>query len=341
MKFLVASTRHELLPLHHRLRREGHDSEVVVWRARYEKAWDGQVRKVLRHTDGSLSAEALAPAVEEATKGKLAVVTTVRRMAEVFEGSPLVYRDLPPVGSLRDRLCFGGWWEGGELVCPHLLVVDWGAWTGGLGPAVPGALTLIRLHDRPIPGLLGPVLTEVTGHIPAGWRGLVMFDAVEDHTTGEMRLGGLQAGWPWLHTQAFVAEMDNLGNTLAGTEMPFLTRRFVTVVPVTMPPWPNEKGAPVPEGVEVGGLTPLQQGRLMWFDIQVDRAARKLRTAGLDGLLAVAVGSSNSTPALARARSLELAARLEVPGKQFRADAGGAVDGVLATLEDRWGFEAV
>jgi len=76
---------------------------------------------------------------------------------------------------------------------------------------------------------------------------------------------------------------------------------------------------------------------MFWFDVLVDHEARKLRTAGLDGLLAVATGAADSSPALARARALELAVRLEIPEKQWRADTGLTVEAVLSTLEDRFG----
>ncbi|MFQ6027463.1 MAG: hypothetical protein ACE5Q6_08230 [Dehalococcoidia bacterium] len=170
----------------------------------------------------------------------------------------------------------------------------------------------------------------------ASFHGLFHFDVEEDATTGELRLRGLSAGWPWLHTEVFLAELTNFGEVLQGS-LPELARRFVTVLPVTQPPWPNSRQGERREPIEVKGLTPTQQGQAFWFDVSMDTEHRKLFTVGLDGLLMVATGSSDSSPALARARALELAVRLDVPEKQYRVDAGQLVDPVLSTLEERWG----
>lgn len=358
MKALVASLRHHLIPLAHRLRREGHDVEVVTWRSRYESAWDGSFHKLARHSDGTLNAEALRGTVDAANRGEVAVLTDVQRVAELFAGAPKLFGQLssplgPEASAPADRLLLGGWFTGEAIQAPHLLVADHGVQAGGLGAPVLGGLTLVRLgttteevvgqpktDDNPrFPRVLGGAVQQVQEVLKhAGFRGLFHFDVVEEPTTGEMRLHGLAAGWPWLHTQAFVAELESLGTVLEG-KPPVLQRRFTTVLPVSVPPWPSEKSGREPQaGVPVEGLTVQQQGQLYWFDITVDAAQRRLKTAGLDGLLAVATGASDSTPALARARALELAQRLQVPGKSYRPDVGALVDGVLATLEDRWGF---
>lgn len=347
MKVLVASMRSLLLPLAHRLRREGHDVEALVWRPRYEAAWGGQIQKLVRHSDGTLNADALRPTVEAARRGEVAVVTDVRRVAEMFAGAPHLHAQMDlglpqPV----DRLLLGGWFTGEVIQAPHLLVADQGAWTGGGGPAVLGGLTLVRLGGvgigapEGLPGFMAGATQAATERLKsASFRGLFHFSATEDVGSGELRLGGLSAGWPWLHTQAFLAELKSLGKVLAGGA-PHLLHKYVSVLPVTVPPWPSEKRTDMPAGVPVEGLTPEQQGRCFWFDIQVDTEARKLRTCGLDGLLAVTTGASDSTPALARIRALELAHRLQVPEKQLRADLGLQVDAVLAALEDRWSFVA-
>lgn len=343
-RFLVASMRSELLPLAHRLRREGNEVEALVWRARYESAWGGEIGKLARHSDGTLMAEALHPQVEAAAKGDLKVVTTVRRVAQLFSGAKHLYSVLESPAqaiSPRDRLLLGGWFDGESVQAPHLLVADWGAWAGGLGPAVLGGITLVRLGDphqpvRSFPEFVGGAVQAAAERMKsASFRGLFHFDIEEVPETGELRLRGLSAGWPWLHTQAFVAELERLSGLLDGME-PRILHKYVCVLPVTIPPWPNEKRSETQAGVPVEGLTPQQQGRCFWFDIQVDKGAGKLRTAGLDGLLAVATGASDSTPALARARALELAVRMQVPEKQYRPDVGMLVDPVLSTLEERW-----
>jgi len=347
VKFLVASLRSELLPLAHQLRSEGHEVETLVWRARYETAWDGEISKLARHTDGTLMATELRPQVEQATSGELSVITTVRRVAELFHAAKhrYVVENLgdPP----GDVLHLGGWFDGERISAPHLLVSDWGAWTGGQGPRCLGGLTLLRLGGMPsevggpreLPQVAAGAAQAATERMKsASFQGLFHFAMKEDAQTGAMQMTGLSAGWPWLQTQAFLAEMPEIGSFLSGGKLPELPARFVTVIPVSIPPYPNEKRSEMPSGVAIEGLTPQQQGRAYWFDIRVDHEARKLRTAGLDGLLCVATGASNSTPALARARALELAQKMQVPEKQYRMDAAAQVDAALCTLEERWGI---
>ena len=337
MKFLVASLRAELLPLAHRLRREGHEVQAMVWRARYEKAWGGSIEKIAKHSDGTVMAEALRPQIEAAEAGDLVVLTTVTRVAELFHQARRLYGPGPRTEVLpSDRLLCGGWFDGEQVLAPHLLVADWGCWTGGLGPHLLGGLTLLRI-DR-VPEFIAGALLAVTERLKSeSFRGLFHFDVEEKPETGELRLRGLSAGWPEIHSQVFVAELEGLGEVFRD-EAPRLGRRFVSVLPISIPPWPFEQTRGEEGGQRVAGLTVQQQGKLFWFDVEIDHQARQLRSAGLDGFLAVATGSSDSTPALARARALELAHRLTIPGKQYRLDMGGLVDSVLSTLEDRYGF---
>jgi hypothetical protein len=310
-----------------------------VWRGRYERAWDGSIGKLARHSDGTLHAGALQDRVTAAQHDELVVVTDVGRVAELFEhGSKVYHTPDSPDGLPQDRLCIGGWFDGEDVHAPHLLSVDRGVWPGGQGPALPGGMTLVRL-DR-VPPFATGVNKQVRERLKQqGFKGLFHFDVLEDHETGEVGLERLATGWHWLHTQAFVAELESLSDTLEGG-WPSLKRRFVTVLPVSVAPWPNEKSGKL-ETHAVAGLTPQQLGQLFWYDVTIDTKARRVTTAGLDGLVAVAVGSSDATPVLGRARAVELATRLQVPGKQFRPDVGGEVEPALATLEDRWGFSAV
>ena len=333
--------RHELLPLAHRLKREGQEVEALVWRPQYERAWEGSVAKLARHSDGTLHKSALQPHVEAAHRGELTVVTNVHRLGELFAAAPRLFPVLEGREGKeepRDHLLLGGWFTGEEIRAAHLLVADWGAWTGGLGPPVLGGLTLVRLSESGLPAFLRGALQQVSERLKqAGFKGLFHFDVEEIPATGEIRLHGLSAGWPWLHTQAFVAELRSLSDTLL-QQTPTLLHKYVSVLPLSIPPWPSEKNTKLAVGLPIEGLTAQQQGRCFWYDIQVDTASKKLRTAGLDGLLAVATGASDSTPALARSRALELAGRLQVQGKQFRPDLGATVDAALAGLEERWGF---
>ena len=338
MRFVVASLRAELLPLAHRLCREGHSVDVVVWRAKYETAWEGALTKSVRHSDGTLAVAELEPKLREADR----VLTTVRRVQELCPTAYGVAAKLTEADP-KNRLLLGGWFDGESVQAPHLLVADWGAWAGGLGPAVLGGLTLIRLGGAGVSGGTAPSHPSfVAGAVQAAtermksvsFRGLFHFDVEEEPTTGELRLRGLSAGWPELHTFAFVAELENLATTISG-DPPKLLHKYVSAIPISVPPWPSERQGKG-ERLPIEGLTPIQQGKLFWLDMAVE--GRKLTTAGLDGLVAVAIGASDSTPALARMRALELAGKLQVEGKQVRTDAGLFVDSVLASLEDRYGF---
>ena len=338
MKFLVASMRADLLPLAHRLRREGAEVQTIVWRTRYEGAWGDAMPKAARHSDGSLHADVFQPALESARQGGTAVLTDVRRIRELFAGVPALFPHAEGLSVERpsDPLLFGGWFTGERVVLPHLLIADHGIWTGGAGPRQWGGLTLVRVQpdaELSTP-LRGPLAEAIDRLKSVSFRGLFHFDVEEVPTTGEYRLHGLEAGWPWLHTQAFLAELYGFAGLLRG-EASHLQKRFVTVLPISVPPWPNERQGSQPV-VPIEGLTPQQQGQCFWFDMRVRE--RKLETAGLDGLVAVATGASNSTPFLARRRALELGARVQVPEKQYRVDAGGLVDAALASLEERWGF---
>lgn len=342
MKFLVASKRHALLPLYHRLTREGHESEAMAWRRNYEKAWSGKVTPLMRHSDGTLSTEAMQPLVEAARAGELTVVTDIERMREVFAGARFVYSQHENIGGNvpYDLMTFGGWFDGETAKALHVLVNDHAPWAGGLGPPeVLGGLTLIRL---PEPGgmsaaMMGEALHAVTEQLKsASFRGLFQFGVVENATTGSFELAGLVAGWPTLQTEAFVAELGELGALMMGAE-PELTKRFVTVAPMTVAPWPSTRAGEL-EPVEIGGLTPQQQGSVFWYDVSLDVENRRLMTAGLDGLVGVATGASDSTPRLAQARAMETASRIRLRGLQFRSDVGSAVETALATLEERWGL---
>lgn len=342
-KVLVGTHRHELIPLHHRLIKEGWDSEVLVWNRRYERAWDGKVTKIIKRTDGTLNQEALEPVVEAATLGEVVVLTDIHRLAESFSGAQHLFPRLDGLGlpEPKDRVLFGGWFNGEEVQAAHLLVPDWGAWPSGLGPAVMGGLTLVRLSPSTLEraeGLVGGALHTATQALKVrGFKGLFQFDVEEDAEVGGFALRGLVAGWPHLHTEAFVAELASFGDVLSGSE-PQLTRRFVTVLPITVPPWPNPRQGPGTQHPVVG-LTPQQRARTYWYDVIVDTEKREIRTAGLDGLVGIATGASDATPLTSRARALEVAHRVQLPELQFRPDVGSSVESALSTLETRWALD--
>jgi hypothetical protein len=99
---------------------------------------------------------------------------------------------------------------------------------------------------------------------------------------------------------------------------------------VTVPPWPLE--ANVSSQPTLLELTPSQQANLFLHDVRVDREAKQLWVAGLDGLIGVARGCADVWE-LALARMRGVAGAVQVPEVQWRPDVGGQVAGVLATLE--------
>lgn len=314
---------------------------TLVWKSRYEAAWSGSLEKIVRHSDNAVMGKDLAPQIEEAQAGTLFVITTVRRIAELFRHARYLYGPGPWLTHPeRDPLWFGGWFTGEEVQAPHLLVLDHGPWTGGGGDqSVVGGATLIRVANLPAP--VEHALELACQRMKSdSFRGLFAFDVSEDLIHGKLEVRNHCCGWNSPGVLAFIAEAEQQGQCIAGVEPARLRHRFVSVLPVSIPPWPSEKRSEEEAGKPIEGLTVQQQGQCFWFDIAVNEERKQLLSAGLDGLLCVATGHSDSTPALARARALELAHKLQIPGKQYRLDLGSLVDRVLSTLEDRYGFIA-
>ncbi len=316
---LVLSHHHELLPFANRLQNEGLDVRVGVWSSRYTRAWEGSRLQRVRIEPGS-------PIVDECNKGERWVLTNSHQGRLAFGPDAQVWPALQVDNPPQDRLRFGAWLGPGGLAHPHLLVVDQGVWPGGLGPNRPGALTLVW-WDGTLPDFMAGAFANIgQGLAEGGFQGLFQFDLVEEGDG--FKLGGLAAGWPSLHLHAFAAELSLRGVLLGEDVHP--AKRFVVAVPVTVPPWPHPgRSATQP----VGGLTQSQRGAFWWHDVRF--AEGGLETAGLDGLVGVAIGSADSYE-LARAEALELAFRAELAEKQYRPDAGALVGGVLATLEKRF-----
>jgi hypothetical protein len=238
----------------------------------------------------------------------------------------------------------GGWFDGEKLRGHHLLIVDRGAWPGGMGPAIDGAMTLIRV-DIPASIEMVDTLTEKwQDELKAGgFRGLVQWNLNFQTESGEPEADRMEAGWPFLHTHAFVSEMEDFSGLLADPTAPgtvgprtLLPRKFVTVYPISRPPWPTRKARFRFDLVPIQGLTPPQMGRVFWHDVQVQPEDQSISTAGLDGLVGIARGAGD-TNELALVRALEIGLRLRLPEKQFRSDVGRQVQSALAELEGRFG----
>lgn len=329
MEIVTVSFKHGLIPFHFRLTSQGADTYLVIWKQKFEHAWEGRVTPALRGEDGEINAGTLGEIRKRVASGKAALLTDVKK--HPFEEG-LVFGTLGsnrlPTSAIR-----AGFWLSpvGEPLGLHLLIYDNGLWPYGLGPAVPGAVTLAVLPDE-VAGLAEQVRLLATMLHEQGFSGLAQVGIDVNPETGELCFIGVEAGWPFLHTHAFVSELENFSDLISmdPKATPRFTegRRFVTVVPVSVPPWPTPGRAPQQD---VTGLTPQFAAKFFWHDVQVQDGT-KLVTAGLDGLLGVARGAAH-TPELARSTAIELAGRLGVREKQFRPDAGSQVPMVLAQLE--------
>lgn len=342
-KFLVLSTQHWLLPIAQRLRSEGHEVDAVVWlsgkRHRYERAWEGVWPKLAVRGDKSLNSKVQEAMPQVARESGTTVVTDSFNASRDFSGVTKLYPSLRteerPGGPLR----LGGWFDGEQLQLPHVVLADLGVWPGGLGPGGLGGLTLVRVDRDEARSLYDRLLEPIMDHLKSsGFRGLCQFGVELATGSGEPRIRGAELGWPRFHTHAFVSELpetgQGLGWLLDGGSGGRLPRKFVVVLPVSIPPYPLRSSLPTPE-VPVEGLTEQQRSRVFWHDIRVEQGV--LKTAGLDGLVGVVRGAGDNLET-ARREAIQLAARFKLPEKQFRPDVAGAVPTVLAALEEELGL---
>lgn len=334
MKFLVISRTHGLLPFAYRLRNEGHDVQVLIWKKRFERSWDGKFEKLFKMSEKTLTPENLEPVISLAEQGELVVVTDVRDAEEYFSNAQQYLGTHRFPEAPESPLRLGFWFDGETVHAPHLLICDIGAWPGGLGTMKECGMTLARLdgeNEQTALGLLQPVLDPLKS---LGFKGLAQVGLVPDHKA-RFGIRGMAAGWPWLHTHAFLAEMAGTSDLMCG-EPPVLNRRYTTALPVSLPFWPS-RDAPASKDVLIDGLTPKQMGQVFWHDVTLDTEKREVRSAGLDGLIGVAHGSADTHP-LSQARALAIAGTMRFPEKQYRPDVGVSVPGVLANMENTLGI---
>lgn len=333
--FLVVSHAHGLLPFAHRLKLENQDVEALVVAPRFEKAWAGKLRKVLRNSQGDINPETLGPVVAKAEAGDLVVLIDSHQTETVFSNAKLKYGTLRTDSKPQSVLRAGVWFDGEKPHLHHALIVDAGVWPGGLGPNELGGLTLIRVDSPGAIDYLDRICQKQYQELKArGFKGIAQFGLNFRTQSGEVEVSGLEAGWPFLHTHAFLSELEGFGDLMRGTGKSSLPLKFVTALPLTMPPWPNRKAAPR-RPIKVGGLTPQQMSRVFWHDITVE--GTEIRTAGLDGLIGVVRTAADSSE-LSRLKALEIATRAEIPEKQYRVDVGQRVQWTLAELERSFGL---
>ena len=364
-EYLVLSHTHSLLPFAHRLKKEGQKVHPVVVVRQFEAAWHGELLPSLRSTkdkgalDETFITQTFAQAKDEGWIVLTDNLNLHTRACEEFgiPDSQIFGRCIFHEGEPTSVIRVGGWFDG-EVLSSHFgMVVDRGAWHGGLGPDVDGSLTLVRMDDpqtiEVMDLLVAPKVEELKSR---GFQGLVQFGLEFETQSGGPEVKGVGAGWPFLVSHGFFSEssltplLDSHDKSSSYTPDPvesnpeasdptshFLPQKFVTVIPLSRPPWPTQKARFRFQTELIEGLTSQQMGRIFWHDVQIDQKAGQLRTAGLDGLVGVVRGSANTTQ-LAVARALEVAARLQMPEKQYRTDAGSKVQMVLSMLEEKYGI---
>ena len=327
MNILVASHKHHLLPFAWRLKREGHSVEVVVVKDRYEKAWEPLLPKALKGKEKG--AAGWEPWVARAKGGELVVVTDSPKVGALFEDAQFRFGPGTAEWTEPPSLLLGWWSQGGGLPTPrtlvHWLAVDWGIWPLGLGPSLPGAVALLRAnHDN---DQVVELLAEVEEEPGLNYLG-VRWEPVSK----EFHKIGHTGGWPFLLTHAFVSNLSNLGQTLEnGGDEVGITEPFVVALPVSVSPWPVETHLPAPQ-LPVTGIGDADMRDIFFHDMTVREG--QVFTDGLDGMLGVVRGA-HRWPSVAHRRAMSLAARIQVPGKQFRPDALTTLVPLAEQLQER------
>ena len=220
MKFLVISHTHSLLPFAYRLQLQGHEVKAIVVVQAFEAAWKGKMEPSPRDTKGRLDPEWIKEIIFAGDR-YATVITDDWKIQQMFNGEGTLFgvhtQQHTVTGGLTSPIRLGGWFDGEDLECPHLLVVDRGAWTGGMGPAVDSGMTMIRI-DVPETQMMVEGLAHQGGHLDelksSGFRGLVQLSLNFQTKTGQPEVDGMSAGWPFLHTHAFVSELEDFAGLL-------------------------------------------------------------------------------------------------------------------------------
>jgi len=337
---IVISREHKLLPLAHRLRNvEHYPTDIIVWKRSFEHAWEGMLDKSLLSSKREIHSESVSEIVTKAREGNAIVVHDVPNLEDAFHESSGVYGIIttePNHAPIR----LGFWWDGHTPLMPHLLVYDMGAWPGGAGRMVPGAVTLIDLHEEPAKALWTELFTEeARRHLEAlDFKGLANAGLVEQQ--GKLALAGWELGWPALHTQAFMGALDGSWTELLVRQRELgFKKTFTVALPVSVPPWPGSANSSS-QGRGVKGLVIDLNSKLhkyvYWHDVMVNLEEKTLYTAGLDGLIGIIHANGNSLE-YAKQMVLGIAGTIGLEEKQFRPDIGNGVRLLEAQLEEHYG----
>jgi hypothetical protein len=298
--------------------REGHEVSVIVWKDRYEAAWEGLIPKLL--TGKEKGKENLLALADLAKDGKMIVLVDSEKGREIFKEAKYLYGGGGDT-SLSSPIAVGGWMGPNGILqgTAHLLFRDIGLWPGGMGSSIVAGATV-----APLP----PAFEELLGvlRLPVG---LFSWDIVPKGGGGELEFGNLaHSGLPWMHAHAFVSELSDFGGALMGLEEPHLERPYTVAIATSQPPWPLlGANSPTPFPLTVSRE---DQREVFFHDVRLTDG--KLTTAGVDGLVGVVRGAGR-TLETARRTALERAGRLGFPERQFRADVGVGVAAALAGLD--------
>lgn len=329
-RYVILSRKHGLHHVGRWLAKEGDPSHTHVASLRepyHKRAWAGLLDRARLPTRkrGQRLEEWLGalPWAGELATGAAALLTDDAKVTQAAQvvGWPVVYGAIPTIGSTRSPIALGGWWTGDTLMAPHWAVRDWGLWPGGMGPAELGGVTLITGPRHPVE-LLEPFGDALRG---AQFRGMVALDLDWDGEAKGWRSGALRAGWPPFHTHLWLWGQAHVGSALLG--QPSASPAYLVAAPVSVPPYPfNAERGPVPIGTQ-----PSQNGsHLVLFDVALEGG--QLRTAGLDGLVALVCGRG-ATFAAAQRQAAVAVTGFAVAEAQFRPDTGASVYNFVADLE--------
>jgi hypothetical protein len=306
MRVLVISHKHGLLPLAWRLVRDGHDVSVAVCTERYSKAWAGKFTPIWTgRKPKNQQVHAVREIVQETGA---AVYTDSFTWRDALEDLPNLYPTLPSKGDIGP-LQLSAWFDGTGFSQAHLVVEDRGAWTGGQGPSVVSAVTMLR-WPRNADDIFNPLSPAL---VAENFRGQVRV-GISIGPDGAIVPAGMRAGWSVPHYH-----------------VPLGTGKVATAVTVSISPWPTECNV-APERVRFAPSKALMAATA-FHDIQVEDEG--VVTAGTDGLVGVVTGSGHSWDML-RARVASLAAELAslVPGAQYRLDFGQSIPMVVGAFEN-------
>jgi hypothetical protein len=307
MRYIIVSRTHRLLHHAAKLEAEGHEVESFTTRSHYRSAYRGILSNPVREWDWEAKLEL----------GDSTVLTDDYEVTEALADHPQLYGRIATPGVEQSGLMLAGWWNGTELSCPHWVLIETGAWPGGMGRQVPVSVAIVAAQGVP-EGVVFPVA-------PAGFRGLVRAEVLPGGHTGLTRLG-----WMDLHQQLLLSQQVKLSDALEhGPTLAPNMIHFGTVISV--PPWPNpptrsSKRYPVnPE------MPKALRQHLVWHDAALT-ARGALESCGLDGFVALGVACTRHL-ATARALVQEAAMGLGINELQPRPDAGTHIEQIITRLE--------